>query len=93
MAIRSFAHKGLEQFFIVGSKKGIQPDHARQLARILDRLDAATVVRDMRYPGLSLHKLKGDLTGYWSVKVSRTWRVIFKFVDGDAIDVHYVDYH
>ncbi len=27
--IKSFSHKGLEEFFTTGSKKGIQPKHAK----------------------------------------------------------------
>src|SRR5215472_10003960 len=55
--ITSFAHKGLEDFFYDGSKRGIQPRHAQRLADILDRLDAAHHVEDMRYPGSDLHPL------------------------------------
>lgn len=32
--IKSFAHKGLKDFYETGSKKGIQPDHAPKLARM-----------------------------------------------------------
>ena len=50
--IISFAHKGLEDFFHDGSKKGIQPRHARKLADILDRLNAAHSVEDCAPRGL-----------------------------------------
>ena len=53
--IVSFTHKGLENFFYDGSKRGVQPRHASRLAIILDRLDAAHHVEDMRYPGSNLH--------------------------------------
>jgi len=43
-----------------GSKKGIQPDHATKLGRMLDRLDASTDPQDMNLPGYRLHPLKGD---------------------------------
>ena len=56
-------------------------------------LDAAARREDMNAPGLGLHKLAGDLDGFWSVEVSGNWRVIFKFEDEDAVDVDYVDYH
>ncbi len=46
--IKSFKHKGLEDFFYSGSKKGIKPEHAGRLERILDRLNAANDIRDMR---------------------------------------------
>jgi proteic killer suppression protein len=49
--IKSFKHKGLEDFFYTGSKKGIKFDHASKLTRILDRLNAANEIKDMNYPG------------------------------------------
>jgi len=91
--IKSFAHKGLEDYFYEGSTRGIQARHADRLARILDRLDAAEAVSDMDYPGSALHPLKGDLKGFWSVKVSGNWRIIFRFENGDAYIVDYLDYH
>jgi proteic killer suppression protein len=45
--IKSFKHKGLQVFFETGSKKGIIPEHADKLARILDRLDASIRPNDM----------------------------------------------
>jgi len=91
--IKSFRHKGLEKLFVDGTKKGIQPEYARRLVDILDRLDAAAVVADMDYPGSFLHPLKGGLEGYWSVRVSGNWRVLFRFENGDAYVVDYKDYH
>ena len=37
--IKSFRHKGLAAFFYTDSKKGIRPEHANRLERILDRLN------------------------------------------------------
>jgi len=91
--ITSFDHKGLEKFFYVGDKRGIQPAHAQKIADILDRLDASVTVQDMNYPGSNLHQLKGRLKGIWSVKVSGNWRITFKFVEGNAYVVDYKDYH
>jgi proteic killer suppression protein len=47
----------------------------------------------MNAPGLHLHSLKGDLDGFYAVTVSGNWRVIFRFANGDALDVDYLDYH
>jgi proteic killer suppression protein len=41
--IKSFRHKGLQEFYETGNKRGINPDHASRLARIMDRLDAYRV--------------------------------------------------
>ena len=91
--IKSFEHKGLEDFFYTGKKKGIKPEHADRLERILDRLNAASEIRDMSYPGSDLHKLAGDKKGQYAVKVSGNWRVFFEFVNGNAYIVDYGDYH
>ena len=91
--IRSFAHKGLEQFFATGSKAGIQPAHAARLRRQLAQLDQATAPQDMNLPGWGLHALKGDLAGHWSVWVSGNWRLTFRFASADAEVVDYQDYH
>ena len=40
-----------------------------------------------------LHPLKGDRAGQWSVRVSGNWRVVFRFVDGEAVGVDLLDYH
>ena len=91
--IRSFKHKGLERFFINGSRKGVVPEHAERIARILDRLDASFSPDDMNLPGFRLHGLKGQNAGTWSVMVNANWRITFEFRGQDAILVDYLDYH
>ena len=91
--IRSFRHKGLERFFLKGTKSGIQANHASKLRLILGRLHASQSPKDMNLPGLYLHQLGGDRRGTWSVRVSGNWRVTFQFVEGDAEVVDYEDYH
>ena len=91
--IRSFRHAGLQMFFESGSKAGIRPDHAHRLRRILGVLDSAIVIGQVDVPGFKLHKLSGDLNGFWSVTVSGNWRVIFRFEQGEAELVDYLDYH
>jgi len=91
--IKSFRHKGLEAFFYTGNKKGIRPEHANRLEKILDRLNAADAIKDMNYPGSFLHQLHGNKKGQYAVSVSGNWRVFFKFINGDAFIVDYDDYH
>lgn len=91
--IRSFSHRGLEAFFITGSKAGIQPAHAKRLRLQLARLDAAVSAGDMGLPAWHLYPLKGDLEGCWSVRVDQNWRLIFRFEGKDAVEVDCVDYH
>lgn len=91
--IKSFKHKGLENFFYSGSKRGINPSHSNKLDRILDRLNSSNEIKDMNYPGAYLHQLSGDKKGQYSVRVSGNWRIFFEFIDGNAYIVDYDDYH
>ena len=91
--IKGFKHKGLRTFFETGNSRGVQSSHVQKLSDILDLLNAAKEPQDMNFPGSFLHPLKGKLKGYWSVRVSGNWRVIFRIEEGHAFDVNYLDYH
>jgi len=91
--IKSFQHKGLEAFFLRGSKAGIKPVHAKRLRLQLARLDAAKSPQDMGLPGWRLHPLTGDLKNFWAVWVDKNWRMTFTFDQEDAVLVDYQDYH
>jgi proteic killer suppression protein len=91
--IRNFRHRGLQRLFEKGDRSRIRPDLAAKVERVLARLDASGEAKDMDVPGFGLHAMTGDRKGYWSVVVSRNWRVIFRFEKGHAGDVDFVDYH
>ena len=91
--IKSFIHKGLEDFFYDGTCKGIQAKQASKLAAILDRLAAANEIQDMNYPGSGLHRLLPKTKGRWAIKVSGNWRLTFEFNEGDALNLDLEDYH
>lgn len=93
MPILTFKHKGLKRFFEKGDKSGIQSSLAKKIGLILDRLDAASDVKDMNFPGSNFHQLKGDLKEFYSVHVNGNWTIIFRFCDGEALDVCLIDYH
>ena len=91
--IKSFRHKGLEAFFLRGTKAGIQAHHAAKLRIMLTALDYAKRPDDMNAPGWRLHGLSGDMKGFFSITVNGNWRVIFRFNGKDAELVEYLDYH
>ena len=47
----------------------------------------------MYLPGLRRHELNGDRNEHYAGSVSGNWRVRFRFEDGTAVDVDYVDSH
>ncbi len=60
----------------------------------LAELNAAKSLNDLgQLNSVGLHKLKGDLKGYWSIDVNGPWRILFKFQAGDAYEVHIHDPH
>ncbi len=91
--IKGFRHRGLERYFLRGTKAGIQAKQEKRIWLILGRLHASTSPRDMDLPGLRLHPLKGKRKGAWSVAVSGNWRITFAFDGADVVDVDYEDYH
>jgi toxin HigB-1 len=91
--IRSIRHKGLKRLYEDDDARGVITEQAAKLRDILARLDAAGTEQDMDLPGFRLHPLKGDVKGLWAVTVRANWRVIFRFAEGDAVDVDYLDYH
>ena len=91
--IRSLKHRGLKRLYDKGDRSGIRPDLVETLERILTILDTATAPQALDLPRYRLHALKGDLKGYWAVTVRANWRIVFRFEDGNALDVELVDYH
>lgn len=61
--------------------------------RKLQYLNSAARLGDLRVPpGNRLEALRGDLSGFWSIRINRQWRIVFRW-DNGAKDVQIVDYH
>lgn len=88
--VETVRHRALKRLIEKGDASGINP---QQVERILTRLQGAVQIEVMNLPGFVLHPLTAELRGFWSVRVSGNWRVIFRFEDGHAFDVDLVDYH
>jgi toxin HigB-1 len=91
--ITGFRHRGLEQFFATGTKRGINAQHAAKLRRLLTALHSAHGPENLNQPNYRLHPLHGERAGQWSVWVSGNWRLVFEFDGTDVTGVDLVDYH
>ena len=91
--IASFRHRGLKALYEGKTSRRVAPAHVERLRDILAALDLSRGPEGMNLPGFRLHELKGSLKGHNAVSVSGNWRVTFRFDDGSAVDVDYVDYH
>ena len=91
--IQSFRHKGLKRLYAADDRSKVPPELAERLRDILALLDVAAEPAHLDRPSLRLQPLKGDLRGFWAVTVRANWRIIFRFEDGHAHDVDFIDYH
>ena len=91
--IVSYRHKGLELYATKGDRSKLQQNHVAKIKTILTRLDAAKSAQTMNQPGYGFHSLSGNLEGFYAVKVSGNYRIIFRFEGENAHDVDYIDYH
>ncbi|MCB0211647.1 MAG: type II toxin-antitoxin system RelE/ParE family toxin [Anaerolineae bacterium] len=70
------------------------PDVTKRALLKLDILNAAHRLIDLRSPPSNrLEAVKGDLAGFYSIRVNQQWRIIFRWVDNGVVDVALVDYH
>lgn len=91
--IRSVRHRGLKRFIEDDDRSRLPADMVDRIRNILTALADAATIDQMDLPPYRLHALKGDLKGFHAVTVRANWRIIFRFEDGDAFDVDFVDYH
>jgi proteic killer suppression protein len=91
--IKSFRHRGLQRLYERGDRSRINPTLVDKVETALGLLDVAETPEAVNLPGYRLHPLRGDLRGFWSIRVSGNWRLIFRFDARDVCDVDLVDYH
>lgn len=94
--ILSFRDNWLREFFVndVRSKK-IPADVESRLFRKIQMIDDATTDADLRMPPSNhFEKLRGKLTKFHSIRVSKQWRLVFQWDGsrGEASDL-YLDNH
>jgi proteic killer suppression protein len=72
----------------------IGTDITKAAVRKLDMINAAANLADLKVPPSNhLEALKGDLAGFYAIRVNRQWRIVFRWEDESATDVRLTDYH
>lgn len=92
--IKDFGDKETEKIWI-GKRSKKLPNEIQNISRRkLRMINNAQNLSDLRIPPANrLEKLKGSLTGYYSIRINNQWRVTFLWENNDAFDVQIVDYH
>ena len=92
--IESFADSATESIYRGLRVRGFPGDIQERARRKLRMINQARIVEDLQVPpGNRLEQLKGDLSGFWSIRINQQWRVIFRWQDGSKHDVRIIDYH
>jgi proteic killer suppression protein len=94
--VRNFAHKGLKRLYEEDIAKGIPPDTAGKLRKMLAFLDEMQNPEELRsLPTWKVHTLTGDRKGTWSLSVTGNRRLTFgiDIAEGEICDVDLEDYH
>ncbi|MCC6499754.1 MAG: type II toxin-antitoxin system RelE/ParE family toxin [Anaerolineales bacterium] len=96
MAVHSFGDAATEDLFHNRKTSRVRrfpPDIVKVALRKLDVLNGAHRLDDLRSPPANrLEALKGNLTGFHSIRVNDQWRLVFRWEDG-VHDVSLTDYH
>jgi proteic killer suppression protein len=95
--IRSFGDDLTEDLYHGNSTRRtrqVDPALVKSTLRKLDMIEAAQALDDLRSPpGNRLEALKGELDGWFSIRINDQWRLMFRWVENGAEDVRLVDYH
>lgn len=92
--IQSFGDKETEKIWN-GFRSKKLPNEIQQIARRkLRMINNAQGINDLRIPPSNhLEKLSGNLTGFYSIRINKQWRIVFKWEDNQAFEVEILDYH
>ena len=91
--IKSFGNSATRRFAETGKVMFSNLDAELAIDRLADLNAIAAVEEFGKLKSVGLHKLKGDLRGFWAVNLNGPYRLIFQFTDGHAFEVTIVDYH
>lgn len=92
--IQSFGNKETEKIWN-GLRSSKLPFEIQEIARRkLRMLNNSQSIQDLRIP-LSNHleKLSGNLSGKFSIRVNKQWRIVFSWENNQASEVEIIDYH
>ncbi|MFS4457511.1 type II toxin-antitoxin system RelE/ParE family toxin [Maribacter sp. 2304DJ31-5] len=92
--IVSFGSKETEMIWNGIRVKKMPIDIQKVGRRKLRMLNNSQDLKDLRVPPSNrLEKLTGNLNGFYSIRINKQWRIVFKWDNGNANEVEIMDYH
>ncbi|MSO67017.1 MAG: hypothetical protein EXR03_07025 [Pseudolabrys sp.] len=94
MRIVSFRHKDIERLWRRGEARGVARQYEAKLRAMLTVLEEAENVSELEtIPGWRFHPLKGDRRVFWSLTVTRNYRLTFRIERLVVSEIDFEDYH
>ena len=94
MKIRNVPHKGLRRLFQRDDPRGVAPATVDKLRKMLAFLQEMEDPGELRALGIwRAHCLAGDRKDFWSLHVTRNWRLTLYVVRNEIVDLRLEDYH
>jgi proteic killer suppression protein len=92
--IKTFDQPWWEEFWHSGKHKWVPSELEARLLRKMDMLNRAVARKDLQAPpSHRLHALHGDREGQGAIAVSGSWRLCFRFAEGNGYHLELVQYH
>lgn len=92
--IESFGDSATENIYRGLRVRGLLGDIQERARRKLRMINQARIIEDLLIPpGNRLEQLKGNLAGFWSIRINQQWRVVFRWENASKHDVRIIDYH
>lgn len=91
--IQSFADTDTRQLFSAEKNRRFA-SIARIALRKLMQMNRAAKLADLAVPpGNRLESLRGNLSGFHSIRVNDQWRLVFRWTESGPAEVAIMDYH
>ena len=92
--IKTFKCKETEKIFCREYSKKLPRNIQKVAFRKLRMIDRSKTLIDLKVPPANrLEKLSGQRKGQYSIRINDQWRVCFKWIGNNALEVEITDYH
>ncbi|MDA9819827.1 type II toxin-antitoxin system RelE/ParE family toxin [Salibacteraceae bacterium] len=92
--IMSFGSKETEKVWEGERSRKLSLETQKIGRRKLRMINNSVDIEDLRIPPANrLEKLSGNLKEFHSIRINKQWRIIFKWKQGNALEVQITDYH
>jgi proteic killer suppression protein len=92
--IKTFKCKETQKIFNRQYSRKLPSDIQKVAFRKLRMINRSYKINDLKVPPANrLEMLTGTRKGQYSIRINDQWRICFRWIDNNALDVEITDYH